>query len=121
MTYTFGIEIETASVSIPRISNALDRAGIIGCQVKPDGTPNVDAEIVLPPLGDHPIAYNYIKTVCAVLENVGCAINTSCGLHVHISNAPLDGLSAADFTGASIAHTEARGGFLSHMASLWTP
>ena len=91
MTYTFGIEIETASVSIPRISNALDRAGIIGCQVKPDGTPNVDAEIVLPPLGDHPIAYNYIKTVCAVLENVGCAINTSCGLHVHISNAPLDG------------------------------
>ena len=112
MTYTFGIEIETSGVSIPRISNALDRAGIIGCQVKPDGTPNVDAEIVLPPLGNHPIAEDYIKSVCRVLENVGCAINTSCGLHVHISNAPLDGVNAADYTGASIAHTEARGGFL---------
>lgn len=113
MTYhTFGIEIETAGVSISRVKNALERAGVRGCQVKPDGTPSVDAEIVLPPLADCQVAYEYLQSVCNVLDSVGCSINTSCGLHVHISNAELRDHSPAAYTGASIAHTEARGGFL---------
>ena len=113
MTYhTFGIEIETAGVSISRVKNALERAGVRGCQVKPDGTPSVDAEIVLPPLADCQVAYEYLQSVCNVLDSVGCQINTSCGLHVHISNAELIDHSPAAYTGASIAHTESRGGFL---------
>ena len=119
MTYhTFGIEIETAGVSISRVKNALERAGVRGCQVKPDGTPSVDAEIVLPPLADCQVAYEYLQSVCNVLDSVGCQINTSCGLHVHISNAELIDHSPAAYTGASIAHTESRGGFL---ASHGTP
>lgn len=110
--HTFGIEIETAGVSITRVKNALERAGVRGCQVKPDGTPSVDAEIVLPPLGNCQVAYEYLQSVCNVLESVGCQINTSCGLHVHISNAELVDTTPAAYTGASIAHTESRGGFL---------
>ena len=43
MTYTFGIEIETSGANIPTIERALNRAEIRGCDVKPDGTPRVDA------------------------------------------------------------------------------
>ena len=111
--HTFGIEIETHGVSITRVKNALERAGVRGCQVKPDGTPNVDAEIVLPPLGDCQVAFEYLQSVCTVLDQVGCQINRQCGLHVHISNAELRDTTPAAFTGASIAHTESRGGFLS--------
>ena len=112
MTYTVGLEMETHGVAITRVQNAIDRAGIRGVTVKPDGTPNVDAEIVLPPLGNHPIAYDYIRDVCRVLENLGCQINRSCGLHVHISNAPLTGTNAADYTGASIAEFHHTGNYL---------
>ena len=121
MTYTFGIEIETAGVSISRIQNAFDRAGIKGCDVKPDGTPNVDAEIVLPPLGNCQVAKEYLQSISNVLLDVGADVNRSCGLHVHISNAPLnddtDGwigsAGAARFTGDSIQHKERTGRFLS--------
>jgi len=71
MTYTFGIEIETTGVSISRVENALDRAGVRGCKVVPDGTPTVDAEIVLPPMADCQIAWEYVEKVCDVLARVG--------------------------------------------------
>ena len=45
-----GIEIEIAGQSISTIKLALENAGIKGCTVIHDGTPSVDAEIVLPPL-----------------------------------------------------------------------
>ncbi len=115
MTYTFGIEIETAGVSINRVENALDRAGVRGCKVVPDGTPNVDAEIILPPLGDCQVAFEYIESVCDVLERVGCDINRNCGLHVHIGNAPLsDDTTPAAFTGDSISHMARTGSYYSN-------
>ena len=114
MTYTFGIEIETAGVSISRIQNAFDRAGIKGCDVKPDGTPNVDAEIVLPPLGDCQVAKEYLQSISNVLLNVGADVNRSCGLHIHISNAPLnDDTTPVTYTGDSIRHFQNTGRFLS--------
>ena len=121
MTHTFGIEIETCGESIATIRTALTNAGIRGCQVKPDGTPSVDAEIVLPPLAinldenqSSQIACRYLNDVCAALQSSGARINQSCGLHVHISNAPIaDTTHAARFTGDSIAHTENTGRFLS--------
>jgi len=114
-SHTGGIEIETYGVSETRIRNAIDRAGIRGCKVVPDGTPNVDAEIVLPPLGDCDVAKQYLREVCQVLENVGCQINTQCGLHIHISNAPLaDGVTPAAFTSNSITHAARTGEYLSN-------
>ena len=109
-----GVEIETHGVSVSTAQRALDDNGIKGCKVKPDGTPSVDAEIVLPPIVPCQTAKQYLESVCRVLNDIGCRINTSCGLHVHISNAPLsDTTHAARFTGDSIAYTERTSRFLS--------
>ena len=113
MTHTFGVEIETHGASIPAVTRALREAGIRGCDVKPDGTPGVDAEIVLPPLAAGQLAWDYIHNVCAALESAGCTVNRSCGLHVHISNAPLDPeLRPNGFSGDSIAHKERTGRYI---------
>jgi hypothetical protein len=89
MTHTFGIEIETAGRPVQPVIDALRANGLRGFVVKPDGTPSVDAEIVLPPLPDTQMAWEYVEKVCRVLQDIGCTINRSCGLHVHISNAPI--------------------------------
>lgn len=115
MTYTFGIEIETSGASIGRIKQGLNNAEIRGCDVKPDGTPRVDAEIVLPPLAACDFAFDYIKKICRVLEDVGASVNSSCGLHVHISNAPLNSdTTATQFCGESIDVKERTGRFFAN-------
>jgi len=115
MTYTFGIEIETCGASISRIADALNNAEIRGCDVKPDGTPRVDAEIVLPPLAPCDFAWDYIKKICRVLDEVGASVNSSCGLHVHIGNAPLNSdTTATQFCGESIDVKERTGRFFSN-------
>ena len=114
MTLTYGIEIETCRNSVSTVQSALNDNGIKGCLVKPDGTPSVDAEIVLPPIALCQVGKEYLESVCRVLSDIGCRINQSCGLHVHVSNAPLaDTTHAARFTGDSILHTERNGNFLS--------
>ena len=113
MTYTFGIEIETSGANIPTIERAFDRAEIRGCDVKPDGTPRVDAEIVLPPLAACDFAFDYIKKICRVLSDVGANVNSSCGLHVHIGNAPLiESANATRFCGDSIRVKSETGRFV---------
>jgi len=113
MTYkniTTGIEIETSGVPIHIINNEFERCGIKGCKVVRDSTPTVDAEIVTPVYANCQVAREHLISVCNVLERLGCTVNARCGLHVHIGNAPLnDGVSASDFTGASIAHSERTG------------
>ena len=91
-----GIEIETSGVSVGRIKDAFDQAGIKGCDVKIDHTPNVDAEIALPPLclfnidgSPCQVAYEYLTSVCRVLNRLGCRVNVDCGLHVHVGIYPL--------------------------------
>lgn len=111
MTYAFGIEIETTGATIASIKRELNRAEIHGCEVKPDGTPSVDAEIVLPPLADCQFAYDYIDSVCTAIERAGATVNRQCGLHVHISNAPMNG-NATRFCGDSIAHKERTGRYV---------
>ena len=113
MTYTFGIEIETSGASIPSIKNAFSASEIRGCTVVPDGTPSVDAEIVLPPLAACDFAFDYIKKICRVLQSVGATVNTRCGLHVHIGNAPLDdSMSPTRFSADSIRVREETGSFI---------
>jgi hypothetical protein len=112
MTYqlTFSGEIETCGISIPTIQQAFRDNGIKGCKVVPDGTPTVDAEIVLPVYANCQVAREHLISVCDVLARLGCRVNSRCGLHVHIGNAPLnDNVTPAQFTGTSIAHTEQTG------------
>ena len=114
MIHTFGIEIETSGASIPEIKRAFANAEIRGCDVKPDGTPRVDAEIVLPPLAPCDFSFDYIKKICRVLASVNAKVNSACGLHVHIGNAPLnDSTHAVRFSGDSIAHRETTGRYIS--------
>ena len=111
MTHSFGIEIETSGATIVAIKRELNALGVKGCEVKPDGTPSVDAEIVLPPIADCQVAFEYLETVCTAIERAGATVNRQCGLHVHISNAPMTG-DAARFTGDSIAYKERTGRYM---------
>ena len=113
MANTFGIEIETSGAGISTIKSALNSAEIRGCDVKPDGTPGVDAEIVLPPLAPCDFAWDYIKSICRVLDRVGASVNSKCGLHVHIGNAPLnDDTHAVRFCGDSILERHRTGRYI---------
>ncbi len=114
MTYnlTFSGEIETSGVSIPVIKNAFRENGILGCKVERDASNGVDAEVILPVYANCQTAREHLISVCAVLARVGCRVNTGCGLHVHIGNAPLnDNVTPAQFTGTSIAYSERTGGY----------
>ena len=112
-----GIEIETAGVPMSNIETAFQDAGIKGASVVHDGTPSVDAEIVLPPLClfNHDgtpcqVAYEYLQSVCRVLNRLGCRINSYCGLHVHVGIYPLDeNQTAHNWTANSINKKERTG------------
>ena len=107
---TFSGEIETCGVSIPVIKEEFRQSNILGCKVVPDGTPTVDAEIVLPVYANCQTAREHLITVCDTLAQLGCRVNSRCGLHVHIGNAPLnDNVTPAQFTGTSIAYSERTG------------
>jgi len=109
---TFGLEVETYGRNKELVNRALIDNDIKGCIVKPDGTPNVDCEIVLPPLAPCDFAFDYIKKVCRVLEDIGCRINRQCGLHVHISNAQTLHANPTNLSASSIQHTERTGRFI---------
>ena len=109
---TFGLEVETYGKNKELVNRALIDNGIKGCIVKPDGTPNVDCEIVLPPLAPCDFSFDYIKKVCRVLEDIGCRINRQCGLHVHISNAQALRTNPTDLSSRSIQYTERTGRFI---------
>ncbi|MGB0298859.1 MAG: amidoligase family protein, partial [Paracoccaceae bacterium] len=112
--------METSGLAIRSAKRELDNAGIQGVECKPDGTPNVDCEIVLPPLAmdlEQPRtsqpAFQYLQRICNVIDMAGATVNTACGLHVHVSNAPLnDDTTAARYTGDSISHKERTGRYL---------
>jgi len=112
MDYTFGVEIETSGVSISQVKTEFTRRGIIGCKVVLDQTPTVDAEIVTPVYANSQVAREHLTTICDALASIGARVNSKCGLHVHIGNAPLnDNVTPAQFTGTSIAYSERTGGY----------
>ena len=107
MDYTFGIEIETSGVSISQVKTEFTRRGIIGCKVVLDQTPTVDAEIVTPVYANSQVAREHLTTICDALASIGARVNSKCGLHVHIGNAPLnENVTPSQFTGTSIAYSE---------------
>ena len=90
---TFGVEIETADHNEREIAAALNAAGIptlcngynhtdshSNWKVVPDGS--CGAEIVSPILkGEEGL--QQVREVCAVLNQIGCRVNRSTGVHVH--------------------------------------
>ena len=101
--HAFGIELEIADAQPAAVTRRMRDAGIEGLQIKTDATPGVTCEIAFPPLAMGNFARAYIRSVCAVLADMGATVNRSCGMHVHISNAPLrDDVSAARFSREAI-------------------
>jgi len=101
-----GIELEGSlngsRYSREDIRGAINAADIKGVIVKTDATPNVDIEIVFPPLAWCDFSKDYIKKVLDILNEHGVSVNRHCGFHVHIGNAPLkDTVSPTVFCGDS--------------------
>jgi len=78
---TYGIELETSSISIRTAQSALDAVGL-NWQCKPDGTMGVDAEAVSPILTDE--CLNEGVTAARALLRAGATVNRKTGYHVHL-------------------------------------
>lgn len=98
-----GGECEITNLSVSATKRALAQAGINGVWVTTDGTYSVTAEIVFPPL---PIelsqTWEFYDAVYNALEDAGAEINQSCGHHLHISTANVEGLTPIEFFNKAI-------------------
>ena len=96
-TFTYGLEIEVANLSISGAARAVTRAGISCVEPRAqhetaetwkavyDGTSGVSAEIVSPILTADRL--NETRTVTRALSSAGATVNRTTGLHVHIGAA----------------------------------
>ena len=102
---TGGIEIEGHNElgnhrSINTWQQELNNAGFDFVQVKSDASPNVDFELVFPPMPLH-MAGGAKDDIAAVLQfvesNGGKVSKRGCGLHVHVGNRAVKDISPRDF------------------------
>jgi hypothetical protein len=118
---TYGIELETSSISIRSAQSALDAVGL-NWQCKPDGTAGVDAEAVSPILNDGSL--NESLTAARALLRAGATVNKKTGYHIHIGadHYGVDGIAAlvrnwytaADAIGALVAPSRLNNHFCQH-------
>jgi hypothetical protein len=118
---TYGIELETSSISIRTAQSALDAVGL-AWSCKPDGTAGVDAEAVSPILNDGSL--NESLTAARALLKAGATVNRQTGYHVHIGadHYGNDGIAAlvrnwytaADTIGALVAPSRLNNRFCNH-------
>ena len=118
---TYGIELETSSISIRTAQSALDAVGL-AWSCKPDGTAGVDAEAVSPILNDGSL--NESITAARALLKAGATVNKKTGFHVHIGadHYGTDGIAAlvrnwytaADAIGALVAPSRLNNHFCNH-------
>ena len=121
---TYGIELETSSISIRTAQSALDAVGL-AWSCKPDGTAGVDAEAVSPILNDSSL--NESITAARALLKAGATVNKKTGYHVHIGadhygNEGIAALvrnwyTAADAIGALVAPSRLNNQFCNHNLS----
>lgn len=78
---TYGIELETSSISISTAQSALNAQGL-NWSCKPDGTAGVDAEAISPILTNDSL--NESITAARALLRAGATVNKKTGYHVHI-------------------------------------
>jgi hypothetical protein len=121
---TYGIELETSSISIRTAQSALDAVGL-NWACKPDGTRGVDAEAVSPILNDGSL--NESLTAARALLKAGATVNKQTGYHVHIGadHYGNDGIAAtvrnwytaANAIGALVAKSRLNNHFCNHNLS----
>lgn len=121
---TYGIELETSSISIRTAQSALDAVGL-NWQCKPDGTRGVDAEAVSPILNDGSL--NESIAAARALLKAGATVNKQTGYHIHIGadHYGTDGIAAtvrnwytaANAIGALVAPSRLNNHFCNHNLS----
>ena len=119
---TYGIELETSSISIPTAQSALNAAGLNTWQAKYDGTGGVDAECVSPILTDESL--NETLKAARTLLRAGATVNRQTGYHVHLGadQFGLNGIAAtvrnwytaADAIGALVAKSRLNNRYCKH-------
>ena len=118
---TYGIELETSSISISTAQSALNSAGL-NWQAKYDGTNGVDAEAVSPILTDESL--NETLKAARVLLRAGATVNRQTGYHVHlgadqfglngIAATVLNWYTAAEAIGALVAKSRLNNRYAKH-------
>jgi len=118
---TYGIELETSSISIRTAQYALDAQGL-NWSCKPDGTAGVDAEAVSPILTESSLNEGLIAA--RALLKAGATVNKKTGYHVHLGAAHYgnEGIAAlvrnwytaADAIGALVAPSRLNNHFCNH-------
>tara|TARA_R110000822_G_scaffold3087_5_gene14039 strand:- start:624 stop:1355 length:732 start_codon:yes stop_codon:yes gene_type:complete len=118
---TYGIELETSSLSIRAAQSALDAVNL-SWSAKFDGTRGVDAEAVSPILDDGSLSESI--TAARALLRAGATVNRQTGFHVHLGAAHYgnDGIAAlvrnwytaADAIGALVAPSRLNNHFCTH-------
>jgi Putative amidoligase enzyme len=121
---TYGIELETSSISIRTAADALERVGL-NWSCKPDGTSGVDAEAVSPILTDATLGESI--TAARALLRAGATVNRQTGYHVHLGaehygNEGIAALvrnwyTAAEAIGALVAPSRLNNRFCNHNLS----
>ena len=108
-----GIELEHHGVGVTSTNAQMSRDGVQGVRNKRDASHNVDCESVLPPLPACERADDYIQQVLRSIRAAGGDGYIGTGMHVHVSNAEIVGVtdeaSANAFATRSIEHTERTG------------
>lgn len=120
---TFGIEIELSGLGTREAAQAIQRAGLpctaegynhelrTHWKATMDSTVINGCEIVSPKLtGERGLAQLYL--VCEALTNAGATINRSCGIHVHIDAAGMNGEQYANFFKAYVTFEETIDSFM---------
>lgn len=101
----FGLEIEISGITVTRLSQLCRENSLNYVMIVSDGTPEVSAEIVFPPLPiECEVANNYIRQVIDLAENNGATVRKRCGMHVHFGLKPIINISKEEFTEKSIQH-----------------
>jgi Putative amidoligase enzyme len=96
---TFGIEIEAVfprNISPSSLAAKIREEGGVLCyeesynhqtrtwwKIVPDISVSGGRELVSPPLAGE-VGFESVRKVCGILTAVGCKVNMSCGLHVHV-------------------------------------
>ena len=92
---TFGIEVEFIG-NLKEVARTFHAAGLAispeiqvhnavrGWNVKEDTSVPDGGEVVSPVLRDQPVHWQQVRRALAILQQLGCTVDNTCGMHVHL-------------------------------------
>jgi len=85
-----GFEIEGWGLSVEDAKTLLPTWLIETCDVVYDGSLGREGyEVVLPPLAPSNEMWQFVSKVCGAMTDIGTISHKRCGIHMHVSNAPI--------------------------------